>query len=96
MIAFLGCGEMNEAIMAGLLEAGTAPEDVVATVRRAERVPGLASRYPGVRFISSEEEPEGNRSACEGLPSSCWASNRAIRSDWPGRSARRCGRTPWW
>jgi len=66
MIAFLGCGEMNEAIMAGLLKAGTAPEDVVATVRRAERVPGLASRYPGVRIISSEEEPEGNRSACEG------------------------------
>jgi len=66
MIAFLGCGEMNEAILAGLLKAGTAPEDVVATVRRAERVPALAGRYPGVRFISTEDQPDGNRTACAG------------------------------
>ena len=66
MIAFLGCGEMNEAILAGLLKAGTAPDEVVATVRRAERVPGLAGRYPGVRFISVEEQPDGNRTASTG------------------------------
>ncbi len=35
-IAFLGCGSMNEAILGGLLKAGTDPGDVVATVRRAE------------------------------------------------------------
>jgi pyrroline-5-carboxylate reductase len=66
MIAFLGCGEMNEAIMAGLLKAGTAPGDVVATVRRAERAAALAERYPGVRFIPGDEDPDGNRTACEG------------------------------
>jgi pyrroline-5-carboxylate reductase len=66
MIAFLGCGEMNEAILAGLLKAGTAPEGVVATVRRAEHAAELRGRYPGVTFISSEEDPDGNRTACGG------------------------------
>lgn len=66
MIAFLGCGEMNEAILAGLLKAGTAPEGVTATVRRAERAAELRGQYPGVTFLSTEEDPDGNRTACEG------------------------------
>ncbi|WP_436697511.1 pyrroline-5-carboxylate reductase [Nocardioides sp. BYT-33-1] len=47
-IAFLGCGSMNEAIMAGLLASGVPADRVVATVRTAERAHLLAERY-GVR-----------------------------------------------
>ena len=65
-IAFLGCGSMNEAILGGLLEAGTDPGDVVATVRRAGRAQELAERYPGITAIAGEEEPDNNRQATKG------------------------------
>ncbi|WP_457946362.1 pyrroline-5-carboxylate reductase [Pseudarthrobacter sp. alpha12b] len=65
-IAFLGCGSMNEAILGGLLEAGTDPGDVVATVRRAERASELAGRYHGITAIAGEEEPDNNRQAAKG------------------------------
>ncbi|MEK0156643.1 pyrroline-5-carboxylate reductase [Arthrobacter oryzae] len=65
-IAFLGCGSMNEAVMTGMLEAGTDPADVVATVRRAERAAELAQRHPGITAIAGEEEPENNRQAATG------------------------------
>ena len=42
---------MNEAIMAGLIEGGTNPADIVATVRRAERAAELAQRHHGIRAI---------------------------------------------
>ncbi|TLM84383.1 pyrroline-5-carboxylate reductase [Pseudarthrobacter sp. NamE2] len=65
-IAFLGCGSMNEAILGGLLEAGTEPADIVATVRRAERAAELAERYHGITAIAGEEEPENNKQATKG------------------------------
>lgn len=65
-IAFLGCGSMNEAILSGLLEAGTDPADVVATVRRAGRAAELAERYHGVTAIAGEEEPDNNKQATKG------------------------------
>ncbi|WP_159828304.1 pyrroline-5-carboxylate reductase [Arthrobacter sp. 9AX] len=65
-IAFLGCGSMNEAILGGLLEAGTDPADIVATVRRAERAAELAERYHGITAIAGEEEPDNNRQASKG------------------------------
>jgi pyrroline-5-carboxylate reductase len=65
-IAFLGCGSMNEAILGGLLEAGTDPADVVATVRRAVRASELAERYHGITAIAGEEEPDNNRQATKG------------------------------
>lgn len=65
-IAFLGCGSMNEAIMGGLLQAGTSPSDIVATVRRVERAAQLAERYPGITAIAGEEEPENNKQAAVG------------------------------
>ncbi|GAB5080103.1 pyrroline-5-carboxylate reductase [Arthrobacter sp. AD-310] len=65
-IAFLGCGSMNEAILGGLLEAGTDPADVVATVRRAERAAELAERYHGITAIAGEEEPDNNKQATKG------------------------------
>jgi pyrroline-5-carboxylate reductase len=65
-IAFLGCGSMNEAILGGLLEAGTDPADVVATVRRAERAAELAERHHGITAIAGEEEPDNNKQASKG------------------------------
>src|SRR6476659_7615740 len=50
-IAFLGCGSMNEAIMAGLIDGGVDPGDIVATVRRAERAAELAQRPHGITAI---------------------------------------------
>jgi pyrroline-5-carboxylate reductase len=57
---------MNEAILGGLLEAGTDPADVVATVRRAVRASELAERYHGITAIAGEEEPDNNRQATKG------------------------------
>jgi pyrroline-5-carboxylate reductase len=57
---------MNEAILGGLLEAGTDPADVVATVRRAERAAELAERYHGITAIAGEEEPDNNKQATKG------------------------------
>jgi pyrroline-5-carboxylate reductase len=48
-IAFLGTGNMAEAILKGLLRAGTAkPEGIIATGRRAERLEELQRAY-GIR-----------------------------------------------
>jgi pyrroline-5-carboxylate reductase len=57
---------MNEAIMGGLLEAGTNPTDVVATVRRTERAAELAQRHHGITAIAGEEEPDTNKQAAKG------------------------------
>lgn len=65
-IAFLGCGSMNEAILAGLLKAGMAPANCVVTVRRAHRAAELAARYPRVTAIAGEEEPSNNQQAAKG------------------------------
>ncbi|WP_309891935.1 pyrroline-5-carboxylate reductase [Archangium sp.] len=48
-IAFLGAGNMAEALIKGLLRAGTArPESLIATARRADRLETLQRTY-GVR-----------------------------------------------
>ncbi|MGM9471583.1 pyrroline-5-carboxylate reductase [Pseudarthrobacter sp. YS3] len=65
-IAFLGCGSMNEAILSGLVNAGTDPADIVATVRRAERAEELALRHHGITAIAGEEEPDNNKQAAKG------------------------------
>lgn len=64
-IAFLGCGSMGEAILAGLLASGQSASAVVATARRAERADELASRY-GITAMAGAEEPEANRQAVKG------------------------------
>ncbi|MBO1267629.1 pyrroline-5-carboxylate reductase [Arthrobacter cavernae] len=64
-IAFLGCGSMNEAILGGMLAAGTDPADIVATVRRAERADELAHRH-GIMAIAGEEDPDNNKLAAKG------------------------------
>lgn len=57
---------MNEAILGGLVESGTSPADIVATVRRAGRAAELAERHPGITAIAGEEEPDNNKQASIG------------------------------
>ena len=52
-IAFIGAGNMAEALVKGLLRAGVAaPQEILCTDRRAERGPELQKAY-GVRFTQS-------------------------------------------
>ena len=44
-LAILGAGKMGEALLSGLLRAGTSPGDVVVTVRRPDRADALRDRY---------------------------------------------------
>lgn len=44
-LAILGAGKMGEALLSGLLRAGTSPQDVVVTARREERAATLRERY---------------------------------------------------
>lgn len=51
-IAFLGAGNMAEAMIKGLLRAGTArPESIIATGRRTERIEELQLAY-GIRVMT--------------------------------------------
>lgn len=64
-IAFLGCGSMNESILAGLLAAGLDPARVTVTVRRPERAHELRSRH-GVRALATTEDDDANVRAAQG------------------------------
>ena len=44
-LAILGAGKMGEALLSGLLRAGTSAGDVVVTARRSERAEALAAKY---------------------------------------------------
>src|SRR6266581_6758336 len=55
-IAFLGAGNMAEALVKGLLRAGVAePREIVCSDRNEARGPELIQRY-GVRFTRSNRE----------------------------------------
>ncbi|QTG81028.1 pyrroline-5-carboxylate reductase [Arthrobacter crystallopoietes] len=64
-IVFLGCGSMNEAVLAGLLAAGTPAANVTATVRRSERAEELRSRYEGLTVLAETEDAQANLKAVE-------------------------------
>jgi pyrroline-5-carboxylate reductase len=53
-VAVLGTGKIGEALVSGLLRAGTSPADVVVTARRPERAAELRERY-GVEAVSNAE-----------------------------------------
>ncbi|WP_394248391.1 pyrroline-5-carboxylate reductase [Arthrobacter pityocampae] len=63
-IAFLGCGSMNESILAGLLAAGLDPGRVTATVRRAGRAAELGQRY-GVTALATTDDDAANTTAVQ-------------------------------
>lgn len=65
-IAFLGCGSMNEAILAGLLASGTPAQNVTATVRRNERAEELRGRYPGLTVLAEQDDAGANATAVQG------------------------------
>lgn len=64
-LALLGCGSMNEAILAGLLAAGLDPALVTATVRRTERAAELRERH-GVNALATSEDDDANVTAVRG------------------------------
>ncbi|MGW9550074.1 pyrroline-5-carboxylate reductase [Citricoccus zhacaiensis] len=64
-IALLGLGNMNGAILAGALAAGTDATSVRATGHSAERARENQERY-GVTVAATESDPEANRSAAAG------------------------------
>ncbi|MBM7517985.1 pyrroline-5-carboxylate reductase [Nocardioides nitrophenolicus] len=63
-IAFLGCGAMSEAILAGLLRSGFPAEQVRATVRTPARAAWLADTY-GVTATSTEDSPANAEAAAD-------------------------------
>lgn len=56
---------MGEAILTGLLAAGTEPQSVTVTVRRPERAKQLAQHH-GVTALASQEESDANVQAVTG------------------------------
>ncbi len=63
-IAFLGCGSMNESILAGLLAAGLDPALVTATVRRSGRAAELVERH-GVKALATADDDAANVTAAQ-------------------------------
>ena len=53
-LAIVGAGKMGEALLSGLLRAGTAPSDIVVTARRAERAAALKDAY-GIAVVPNAE-----------------------------------------
>jgi pyrroline-5-carboxylate reductase len=53
-VALLGAGKMGEALLSGLLRAGTAADDLLVTARRSERAAYLADRY-GVAAVDTAQ-----------------------------------------
>jgi len=54
MIAVIGAGKMGEALVSGLLKAGTSPDDLIITERYEERANELSQRY-GVKSVSNAD-----------------------------------------
>jgi len=64
-IAILGAGSMGGAILAGLVESGTAGDGVVVTNRTEAKAEPLRS-LAGVTSLSHETNPDANRAALRG------------------------------
>lgn len=57
---------MSEAILVGLLSAGTPAGHVTATVRRSERAEELRRRYPGLTVLAENDDAGANAAAVQG------------------------------
>jgi pyrroline-5-carboxylate reductase len=61
-VAFLGAGKMGEALVSGLIRSGgRAPDDIVVTARREERVRELAERHGVEATLSNTEATQRAR-----------------------------------
>lgn len=58
-IAFVGCGNMGRALLAGLVEGAVPPEQVRVSTRRPERAVALAERYGVVAAATNAACVEG-------------------------------------
>ena len=59
-IAILGCGQIGESLLSGLLSAGwRAPEEVVVTARREERIAELRDRHGVDATLSNADAAQG-------------------------------------
>lgn len=65
VIAFLGSGSMNGAILRGVLESGVPAQRLRATTRSQDSRDGLAQET-GVEVLATEADDEANRRAVEG------------------------------
>ena len=54
-VGFIGAGNMGEALIQGLIQAGRAPERIAITDASDERVQELQERYPGLAAASAPE-----------------------------------------
>ncbi len=57
-VAILGAGKMGEALLSGLLRAGSSPTELLLTERHPERAAILESRYD-VRAVSTAQAAQG-------------------------------------
>ena len=64
-IAFLGAGNMNGAILRGILAAGKDPSALVATVRGTEKAQALHTET-GIEVLAGADTPDANRAAAAG------------------------------
>lgn len=64
-LAFIGTGNMNGAILRGILAGGFDPGQITATVRGPEKAARLAADT-GVAALATGEDPEANRQAVSG------------------------------
>lgn len=64
-LAFVGTGNMNGAILRGILAGGFDPRKITATVRGPEKAARLAADT-GVAALATGEDPEANRRAVAG------------------------------
>ncbi|MFC7401221.1 pyrroline-5-carboxylate reductase [Citricoccus sp. GCM10030269] len=61
-VALLGLGNMNGAILAGMLAAGTDPAQIQATGHSSEKARANQDRF-GVAVTATDDDPEANRTA---------------------------------
>lgn len=66
VIAFLGTGEMNGAILAGFLAGGADPSSIRATTRSAASAEKLRAAHEGIAVFSGEESADANTRAVAG------------------------------
>mgnify|MGYP001069365205 CR=1 FL=1 len=53
--AFIGAGNMSGAILAGMINRGIAPEQIIATNRRAEKQQSLNQKYGVITHLSNQD-----------------------------------------
>jgi pyrroline-5-carboxylate reductase len=64
-VAFIGCGSMGTAILAGMIQSGTKAENIRVTTKSVGSAKELADKF-GVTAFATEYQPNANSLAVEG------------------------------